>query len=228
METKRIVCLANSRKPPSGRCIAGKEVVGAGFGAWLRPVSSRPSREISEEERRFEDGTDVQVLDIVDVPLGDPLPDRHQRENRLIDDGYYWARAGRCGWDDLAAAVDGHGDVLWSNGNSSGHGENDRVAETDLGGIDHSLLLVHPHDVHIQVATEGGGLYPVRRRVRAGFRLGDHEYLLSVTDPPVERRYLAGDDGVFPVAEAVICVSLGEVFHGFAYKLAASVILPDR
>ena len=23
--TKRIVCLANSRKPPSGRCVAGRE-----------------------------------------------------------------------------------------------------------------------------------------------------------------------------------------------------------
>jgi hypothetical protein len=34
--TKTIVCLANSRKPPSGRCIAGREVTQTGFGNWIR------------------------------------------------------------------------------------------------------------------------------------------------------------------------------------------------
>jgi len=55
--TKTILCLANSRKT-SGRCIAGKEWNNGNPGSWFRPVSSRATHEISEEERRFQSGQD--------------------------------------------------------------------------------------------------------------------------------------------------------------------------
>ena len=101
--TKTIVCLANSRKPPSGRCVAGREVASVGFGAWIRPISERPTLEISEEERRYQDGTDPKVLDIIAIEMKRALPEHHQQENHLIDDGYYWVKRGVVSWRDLQA-----------------------------------------------------------------------------------------------------------------------------
>ena len=55
--TKTIICLANSRKI-TGRCVAGKEIAGIKIGAWIRPVSRRPAGELSEEDRRLQNGQD--------------------------------------------------------------------------------------------------------------------------------------------------------------------------
>lgn len=70
---KRIVCLANSRKL-SGRCVAGKEMTAGRAGSWIRPVSDRPAEEVSLEERRYADGSDPALRDIINVPLREPRP----------------------------------------------------------------------------------------------------------------------------------------------------------
>jgi len=91
---KKIVCLANSMKK-GGNCIAGREVLENGYGGWIRPVSARPSAELSFAEYKYETGGYCQLLDIADIPLSRAEPRGHQTENHVIDAACRWTRAGR-------------------------------------------------------------------------------------------------------------------------------------
>lgn len=59
---------------------------------WYPSHASRASHEVSMEERRYQNGSDPQLLDIVAVPgVGhQPLP--HQVENHVLDAGFFWTR----------------------------------------------------------------------------------------------------------------------------------------
>lgn len=75
-----LICLANSRKH-SGRCIAGLATNGSG---WIRPVSSTLDGTLFSYHYRLNDGSDVQLMDIVRVELVQPRPEVHQPENWVI------------------------------------------------------------------------------------------------------------------------------------------------
>lgn len=221
--TKTLVCLANSRKH-SGRCIAGKEYANGAFGAWVRPISARPGQEISEEDRRYEDGTTASVLDIITIPMDRPEPSGYQTENEVIDSEQYWVKEGAVTWNDLAGAIDAAPLPLWSDCDNSFYGLRDRVPLATASRLTNSLLLVRPSNLQMSVASEGGLYAPAKRKVRAKFQLGGTEFWLSVTDPQAESKYLGMGIGTYDVGEALLCISLGEPWDGYAYKLVATLI----
>src|SRR5207244_2489296 len=99
------------------------------FGDWIRPVSARENGELSEEDRRFENGRDPRVLDIIRIPLLEPKPHAFQVENHLIDTNYYWTLEGTVSWEQALAASESTGRALWANASSSYNGIRDRVPE---------------------------------------------------------------------------------------------------
>lgn len=224
-----ILCLANSRKPPSGRCIAGKVFADGTATDWIRPVSARATHEVSEEERRYEGGTKAQLLDIILVPLSKVSPFGHQVENHTLDDQYYWEKKGIASWGDVKAAADPYDAAFWDHSQSTYHGLNDKVAEAVVAGIGSSLKLILVSDLVISVKKESGFEgNPGRRRVRAKFTLKKSSYWMSITDPEIEEEYLQNGDGEYDVGEAALCISLVEVWNGFAFRVVASVITPER
>ena len=49
-------------------------------------------------------------------------------------------------------------------------------------------------------------------------------YLLAVTDPVIEGKYLGGSDGEFRIGSSALCIGLREPYRGYAYKLIAGII----
>lgn len=53
-------------------------------------------------------------------------------------------------------------------------------------------------------------------------------YRMDVTDPAIERMYLSQADGQYDIAKPVLCVSLGDPYQGYFYKLVATVLYAER
>jgi hypothetical protein len=161
-------------------------------------------------------------LDILDVSLQAAQPHNHHQENHVID-GARWIRRGATSWAALQPAVE-NPKSLWVNGESSGKGTNDRVLEADAVVSPRSLYLIRPRDLRIVLVHDS---YKDKYQTRAQFTHRNEDYCLSLTDPMASARFSPKQpDEETSIADALICVSLGEILHGYAYKLVASVITP--
>jgi hypothetical protein len=226
MYLRKIICLANSKKPPSGRCVAGKEFDGKRAGQWIRPVSVREGQEVSEDERRYENGRRAQLLDVINVPLIKHQPSGHQVENHVLADNY-WDPRGKATWAQVNALIDPYAADFWRDGGSTRFGLNDKIGELIAASMRSSLKLIRPDSFSLVVQREDG--YegrPSRKRVRGRFDYHGRTYILSVTDPLVEDDYLARNEGAYQIGSVLLCISLASVWNGYAFRLVASVITP--
>jgi Dual OB-containing domain len=182
-------------------------------------VSGRLNEEISLDERRFEDGSEPALLDVVEIPMLEARGHSCQVENHLIAEQYYWTKVGEFPRSKLRALCESP-QTLWTNGYHSYSGINDRIPETEAGSLPSSLVLIEPEQMVLCVER---GLRKLQVRAEFGFR--GQRYKLTVTDPDVERSFLRQGEGRHKYEPpAVACVSIGEPFEGYRYKLIASII----
>jgi len=215
---KEIVCLANSRKY-SGFCLAGKEI---STGLWIRPVSRQENGQLSRRQIRCQDNLLPQPLDVISVPLTTQAPHLYQKENFFIAERKKIIKNRILSFSELSNLCD---DVprLWINGYSSYNGVNDRIPlkPTDQKP-ESSLLLIKPESLSIRV-DEG---YNSEKKIRAAFIFKGVSYKLVITDPIFEKKYISYKIGEYSIEnkELFLCISLGEPYNGYCYKLVAGII----
>jgi hypothetical protein len=115
---------------------------------------------------------------------------------------------------------------LWGSGQSSHAGLNNRVAVGQEDGT--SLYLVSAERLRLLVGRKAPEYPDSKRAVRGEFVYKRATYRMDVTDPAVERSLLARDDGQYDISYPVLCISLGDPFQGYFYKLIAAVLSSER
>lgn len=223
---KRIVCLANSRKLRE-RCVAGREMASkTKQGKWIRPVSERVHGEVSEEDRNYEDGSDPQLLDIIDIPVIAHQPEGCQSENWLIESKSYWEKVGKFPIHNIYNLTDPV-ESLWIDGFSTIPGRNDKIPIESLSEVHSSLRLIQVEEMIIKVFAPGKAFGNPRRRVQGHFEHANQNYALWITDPRHEKKYLAKLDGDYRIGACYVTISLGEEYRGAMPKLIAAIIEID-
>lgn len=233
MLQKRIIVLANSLKN-RGRCVAGREPVPS-TGAmvlrgWVRPVSTAPRGVLDPWHYVMENGEPAGILDIVEMTLCGPASDEGQPENWRIDETTRWRKMGEFPIKNIGELIERPTDLWLGAGD-----QDDRLSvEEQRERRQWSLALIEPERLRIRLWQEPDPqTNGARRKTRAVFTYRGVEYALSITDPRfLDQRCPRHPRVGAPAIEApawckdrcVLCVSLTPPFHGYHYKVVATIL----
>jgi hypothetical protein len=178
-------------------------------------------------ETRLRGGKQVQVLDVVDIPVRLPTLDPIQPDNWLLAPQVSWrAVQDRDCLPPLTWFVEQPHDLWLEPGCSS-----DRIARATLlqQPPRQSLYLIQPRHFRLRVGTDSTG----KAKRQAIFEYASERYELSVTDPviwdtyhcrvpradepPIEFPLPCGDD-------LLLCVSLTREYHAYHFKVVATIL----
>ena len=209
-------------------CIAGKEI---NSGKWIRPISIRSTEEISSRECMYDTGKEVEVLDIVNIPIKEHKPNEFQPENFLINCSCQWKYESKFAINELSTICDTPQD-LWLIRScyncSSYYGKNDRIPQEYCKQIPQSLYFITPESLKILVRIEGEEFNNPRKKVRADFIYNNCQYIITVTDIKIEKYFFLKDIGIYtienPKNRIYMCLSIAPFKDDYCYKFVASII----
>lgn len=217
MATKHIVCLAKSWRP-YGLCIAGKTIEGGRIGQWIRPVDPRNKDAVQTDDITFSDGSQLKLLDIVQLKLLDHVPEVHQTENWTFDKNQKLKLVGECDRGRLRMTTD-HVNDLWPNGSRSSIGLNNRVESMDVVRIGDSLRLIRVEALTLNVYE-----YRDEKRVKGTFDYSGVKYTMQIKDVECEEWAEKQELGDYHLGTRYLTISLAGEFHGHCYKLIAGIM----
>ena len=230
-ETVEIICLANSRKM-QGRCIAGLKTDGTG---WVRPVAAGGADgTLHAADYRLPDGSEPQLLDVLQISCADARPAPHQPENRRIHRAL-WRLVSRPQPPSVPETLRSLllGSLVKSPLLLGNFGDKRDYGVLCRSPAEASLALVAPENLRWCIKTGVRG----NRQTKAEFHLTHTPYCLSVTDPVWTQRLAHLPNGLYPReaagvsadAQILFTISLSEPleWNNHCYKLVAGVfVLP--
>lgn len=217
---KTFVCLANSYKH-GGRCVAGLCVED---GRWIRLRGKALDGALQPNEYLLDDGSEVRLLDVVQVELRGAVPSAcHPEDWQIAPVGWRLCQRplAAATWRNLVSAADSATTIL--------RGYRDRMSsdEIRIKPLQASLALICPTELWWWIREERG-----KRKMRAIFRRHHVTYDFAITDPRWLERLDLMPAGIYPNAtladpnsEMWLTISLSEAFHGWHYKLVAAVVV---
>lgn len=232
---KQIICFANSRKL-NGLCFAGKDVESK---QWIRPVSARKDNSlydfeecISEKDCNYNCSNckplKPNLLDIIEIEINDNIGEHHQVENYLIKK-CKWKKIGVLKSELIYDYLDNGNKKLWVDGYGAWHRKNDRIP-IELGNeIKDSLRLIEVDNFKLIVTIEGADFGNPKKKVNGKFLFHNTEYIIPITDPVVEKKYLHFEEGEYSFQtdqkRTILSLSMGKEYNGYIYKFIAGVML---
>jgi hypothetical protein len=212
---KTVICLANSKKL-GARCVAGVEQDSQ---TWIRPMGSGSHGAITLTEQTLNDGSRPELLDQIEMQLGEPMPQPGQPENWSLAPGQ-WRRVGHVSDHearDLLMGLSTDAPVFGTNERSVS------VAEVAGGSVTSSLAVVRPQDLNWEKRRGFTG----GTQIRGQFVHAEQWHDLPLTDPAFLGQFVnfeIGDYAHSAAQEVFLVISLGEPMNEEHWKLIAGVI----
>lgn len=219
--SRTLVILANSVKHHL-HCVAGKDI---NTKEWVRPVGNDDGEALSDEQSSYvnkEKNWRVKPLDKITMEFSKHVPLTQQPENYLISKEK-WTSNFKIERNDLAQYIDTPENIWLDTSTNSNRVTSSFVTSKKIV-ITQSLYLIKIKILNLQISTENiDGVD--KRKLKGSFEYNSVMYEdLTITDPKIWSEYKEKALGKYELKDIYLCLSLGEEFHGFYYKIIAAII----
>lgn len=205
MKRLRCAVFASSIKH-GGRCIVAKDFDSK---KWFRFVSDENGIAIPYEKAVFINyyggPYSLLPLKVVSIPIDSESPILGQPENVILGNGAI-NQVEPFVINDISSFLD-NPDDLWGKG--------DCVSDEDVSTIAQSIYLIKPENAKLESEINA---FDGKTKRYVSFKYNMIDYRLPCTDPKFDSLLKEN------FSAQALCISLGENFNGYHYKIVASVL----